>query len=309
MTKKQMTLILTISGVILGAGMILNAIHYTVNWVWFVLLASIVYLYIRYKITGPIQMFARKFNMMVDYDLDVEGALEMTIEQYENAPTNGIKQMLMIHLGMAYYYNAKYDESVKTFNQINLNKVNILYHVLIFAFSAYSAYEMGDTETFNISLDRINEVKNRVGKKYVNFASNYAEILHAIKNLEIDPESYREIVEKNFSHDDGYISTKLVYNYRMAHYHKIMNNIEEMDICLAKVIANGKNHHTAIQARKMFQNTVNVDDYVFPEPGTEVEDVETVEEPEQIAPIEDLESMEEIEVVEEVETEEDKTEE
>jgi len=134
------------------------------------------------------------------------------------------------------------------------------------------------------------EVKNRVNKRYLSFASNYLDILTAMKNLEFDPEKYREVVEKNFSREDGYISTRLVYNYRLSLYYKTVGNIEEMDRCLAKVIANGKNHHTAVRAKLLFKGTCNVDDYVFSE-DKQPDEVEVVKEPKQI------EQMEEVEIV------------
>ena len=177
-----------------------------------------------------------------------------------------------------------------------------LYHVLIFAFTAYSAYEEGDLATFDLSINRMEEVKNRVHKKYLGFVASYLEILKAIKNLDEEPENYREVIERNFSKEDGYLSTTLVYNYRMAHYYKTVGNVEEMDKCLAIVIANGKNHHAAVQAGNMFKNTCNVEDFVYQDPSVKVEnvgDVEVVEDPLQI------ESLEEVEVVEEKEEKEE----
>ena len=44
-----------------------------------------------------------------------------------------------------------------------------------------------------------------------------------------------------------------------------------MDIELAKVLANGKSHFTAQEAEKMFQNSVEVDDYIFTEESLEQE--------------------------------------
>lgn len=295
MNKKQYRNTLIIFGGLAVVLIITNAIFaYIENWLWIFIVLTAGYMYIRYKLSAPLQMFATKFNMLVDYDLDVEAALKLAEEHYENAPTESVKSLFMIYLGMALYYNARYREAINTFNQINLSKVNHLYHVLIFAFSAYAAYEEGDTETFSISLDRMEQVKNRINKKYFSFVNSYIEILTAMKNLENDPENYREVIERNFSREDGYISTKLVYNYRMAHYYKTINDTEKMDECLAKVIANGKEHHTAVRAKEMFQNTCKVEDFVFPEPGSEpIEDVEVVEEPKQIDTLDEVEIVEE----------------
>lgn len=293
MNRKQYLITLISFGVVSVALIVTNSFFEYLSWFIVVLIISAGYFYIRYKITGPLQMFATRFNMMVDYDLDVEGALKMAKENFDNAPTNAVKSLFMIYLGMAYYYNTRYRDAINTFNQIDLNKVNPLYHVLIFAFSAYAAYEEGDDEIFNLSLGRMEEVKNRINKRYLAFASNYYDILSAMKNLELDPENYREVIERNFSREDGYISTRLVYNYRMALYYKTVGNTDEMDKCLAKVIANGKNHHTAIQAKTLFQNTCNVEDFVFDNPSGKVSDVEIVEEPKQ------LEHLEEVEIVEE----------
>jgi tetratricopeptide (TPR) repeat protein len=232
--------------------------------------------------------------MLVDYDLDVEAALELAKKQYEDAPTKSIEALIQIYYAMALYYNSQYSEAIKMFNQVDLNKVNIVYHALIFAFTGYSAFELDDRETLDLCVQRLGELTSRVNRKYVNFVIGYQEVLNAIKNLEVDPETYFEVIQRNFSREDGYVSTKLIYNYRLAHYYRVTNNTEEMDICLAKVIANGKNHHTAVAAKKLFKNTVNVEDYVFPEPGSEPQEVEVVEEPMQI------ETLEEVEVVEEV---------
>lgn len=300
MNKKQYKITLGTLGVISLGMIISNYIWLYLDWFFVFIVISLFYIYIRYKLSGPLQTFSNKFNMMVDYDLDVEGALKMVQERVENAPTEGIKALYQLYLGMALYYNGKYRESMNAFNVINLTKVNQLYHVLIYAFTAYAAYEEGDTETFDLSLNRLTEMKPRVNKKYFAFVINYEDILKAIKNIDFDPEQYREVMEKSFGRNDGYISTKLIYNYRMAYYYKAIHNPEEMDICLAKVIANGKNHHTAIQARKLFQNTCKIEDYIFPEPGEEPEEVEVVEEPLQI------DALEEVEVVEETKDTEDK---
>lgn len=262
---------------------------------WIFIAMTVAILILRSRITAPLQQFSNKFNMLVDYDLDVEAALELAQEQLKKCPSVQVEELVRIYLGMAYYYNARYDDAIKTFNQIKLNKVNSVYHVLVFAFTAYAAYEQGDKETFDTTLGRMEEVKNKINKKYISFASSYLEILRAIQNIEVNPEGYKEVIEKNFSREDGYISTRLVYNYRLAWYYKVVGNKEEMDICLAKVIANGKNHHTAQRAKEMFEGSVSVEDYVFADPYTEesIEDVEVVEEPLQIDQIEEVEVVEE----------------
>lgn len=298
MNKKQYRIALIIFGILSAALVAAKLIleDQFIDWLWIFLIVTFVYMYIRYKVTNPLRAFATKFNMLVDYDLDVEGALKLTKDLHDNAPTESVQQLVQIYLGMAYYYNAKYDEAVKTLNSINLRKVNQIYHILIFAFTAYAAYEIDDFETVDMTIERMENARTRINKRYLSFANGYIEILKAMRNIEIKSEEYREIIERNFSREDGYISTKLVYNYRMAKYFEAVNNDAEKEVCLAIVIANGKNHHTAIQAKKMFKGTVNVEDYVFPEPGTEPEEVEVVEEPIQI------DQLEEIEVVETSET-------
>lgn len=296
MNKKKYKITLILFALVAVALIVTDAIWAYVDFLYIFIGISVVYIYIRYKVTTPLQQFSTKFNMLVDYDLDVEGALKMVQDQLQKAPTDQVEQLVLIYLGMGYYYNSMYDEAIKTFNQIKLNKVNQVYHILIYAFTAYAAYEMGDMETFNIALERMESAKQRINKKYFAFASSYMEILTAMKNLEVNPEGYREVIERNFSREDGYISTKLVYNYRMALYYKTVGNIEEMDKCFARVIANGKNHHTAIRSRSMFKGSVNVEDYVFGESDSNLQDVEVVEEPLQI------DQMEEIEVIDESES-------
>ncbi len=284
MNKKQYRMTLIIFGIISIALVVTRVFYEYVDWFVIFIVLSIFYMFVRYKISSPIQAFAKKFNMLVDYDLDVEEALRLAEDYFENSPTETLRSLVQIYVGMALYYNARYRDAINTFNQINLPKVNNLYHVLIFAFTGYAAYEEGDLETLDLCINRIEDIKNRVNKKYIAFALSYQEILKVIRNLDIDPEKYREVIEKNFSREDGYISTKLIYNYRIALYYKTVNDVEEMDKCLAKVIANGKNHHTVISAKKIFQNTCSVEDYVFPAQGTEteIEEVEIVEEPKQL---------------------------
>lgn len=300
MNKKQYLTTLIVFGVFSAALIASNAFLEYLQWVWIVLIISVGYFFIRYRISQPLQLFSNKFNMLVDYDLDVEGALKLVQEYYDNAPNLQVKSLFMIYLGMANYYNGNYREAINTFNQINLKKVNQIYHILIFAFTAYSAYEENDTEAFDIAMDRLEQAKLKVNRKYFSFVSSYIEILTAMKTLESDPENYKEVIERNFSREDGYVSTRLVYNYRMGLYYKTIGDEKEMDICFATVIANGKNHHTALQSKKYFKGTCNVSDYVFPDPADEPLDVDVVEEPKQIEQLEEVEVVQEEVVQEEV---------
>jgi len=264
-------------------------------------------MYLRYRISSPMQMFSTKFNMMVDYDLEVKKAKEMAQQGVDNAPTEGIKSLYMVYLGMAKYYCGEYRDAINTLNQIDVRKLNSAYHVLINAFAAYAAYEEGDTEAFNIALEKLRSAGERVSRRYVGFAAGYLEIIEAIKNLDNDPEKYKEVIERHFSREDGYISTKLIYNYRMAYYYKAVNNFEEMDKCLARVIANGKEHHTALQAKKLFTGTCKVEDYVFPDPAEVKETDEPllteVDKGDQIDDIDEIEVIKEIEDIQEEEGE------
>lgn len=295
MNKKQYKTFLIIFGIITAGLIAVNAIYIYVDWIVIFIIVSAFYVYIRFRISSPLQKFANKFNMLVDYDLDVEEALRLAEIQLENAPTKGTEALVQIYVGMALYYNGRYRDTINILNKVNFPKVNKLYHVLVYAFIGYAAYEVGDLETLENCISTIDGLKNQVNRKYTAFVASYYEILVVIKNINDDPERYKEIIERNFSREDGYISTKLIYNYRMAHYYKTVNDVENMDICLAKVIANGKNHHTAISARKLFKNTCKIEDYVFPEPGTEIEteNQEVILEPKQI------ETLEEVEIVDE----------
>jgi hypothetical protein len=94
-------------------------------------------------------------------------------------------------------------------------------------------------------------------------------------------------VEKHFSRNDGYITTQLVYQYRLALYYEKIGDDLERDKCLAFVIANGKEHHTAKSARMKFKGLVNVDEFVIKESTEEIQpstqndplEIETTEEP------------------------------
>lgn len=293
MNKKQYRTTLIIFMSVAIAVIVTDVIWNYVDLLWVFIGVSLGYMYIRYKVTGPLQQFSTKFNMLIDYDLDVEEALRMTKELEENAPTEQVKQLLKIYLGMAYYYNGNYDDAIKTFNLINFRKVNQVYHILIFAFTAYSAYEINDQDTFKNAIDRMENAKTKISRKYFSFAANYLEILHAIDELPENPEQYKEVIERNFSREDGYLSTKLVYNYRMAIYYKTIGEEEEMNKCFARVIANGKEHHTAKRSREMFTGKFDVEEYKFPDPTLEPEEVEVAEEPLQIDQLEETETAQE----------------
>ncbi|MDY0023796.1 MAG: hypothetical protein RBR66_02595 [Candidatus Izemoplasmatales bacterium] len=300
MNKKQYLITIIAIVIVDVAALVLTILGY-IDWLWLVVVTSIGYLFIKYKVHGPLQVFSTKFNMMVDYDLEVHDAVKLCEERVAEAPTASIKNLYMVYLGMANYYAGQYEESIKTFNQIELKKLNNIYHVLILSFTAYAAYESDDMETFNLSIERIKNLQSSINRKYLGFVGSYIQVLEAMRDLEDNPEHYKEVIESQFSKNDGYISTKLTYNYRMAQYYRVTGNELEMDICLAKVIANGKEHHTAIQAQKMFKNNVKIEDYIFVE-GEEAEDVEVVEDQQLIGTEEtDVENIEEVEVVEEKE--------
>jgi hypothetical protein len=299
MNRKQY-LVTLVTILVLGVTLIItNLFLEYIEWIWVVVIMMIAYLYLKYKLSGPLQMFSNKFNMLVDYDLDLDNARNLCIEKVENAPTRNIKALFMVYQGMAEYYSGDYDQAIRTFNQIELNKLNSVYHVLIFSFTAYSAYELEDREKFDLSIERIKNIQNTVHRKFIPYVSSYIQVLEAMKNLEINPEHYREVIENQFSRNDGYIATKLTYNYRMARYYQVIHDEENMDICLAKVIANGKEHHTALQAKKLFKNTVNIEDYVFPEDLNE-EKADNYSEQDLITENKnDIEEIEDIERVEE----------
>jgi len=301
MNKKEY-LITLIAILVIDIALIVTRIFYEyLNWTWIFVIIAAGYLYLRYKISGPLQVFSNKFNMLVDYDLDVQGAKELCKSRLEEAPTKTTRTLYSVYLGMATYYCGEYEDAIKVFNQIELKKLNPAYHVLIFAFTAYAAYELEDYETFNLSIERIRNIQNTVNRRFLGFVSSYIQVLEAMQNLEDNPEHYREVIENQFSRNDGYISTKLTYNYRMAHYFSVINDEIEMDKCLARVIANGKEHHTALQAKKMFKNNVNIEDYVFAEEEP-LEDIENVEDQQLLThEVDEVESIEEVETIDEME--------
>lgn len=274
MNRKTYIASLIILGVGTVALFITNYFFAYMEMLYIPLIVMLGYIIIKYKVTGPLQSFSTKFSMLVDYDLDVEQAVELCKKGYENAPTKNIQALYQLYYGMGLYYAGRYDEAIKMLNTIDLRKLQSIYHILIFAFVCYCCTETKDWETFRYTLDRIKATKPKVGARYQSFAENYVEILEAVQNVENDPEHYREIVEKHFKREDGFISTKLVYNYRLAFYHKAVGNDLEADKCLAFVIANGKDHHTALRAKEMFKNLVNVEDFVYvvPNPAEPVQE-------------------------------------
>lgn len=263
MNRKQFIRSIIVLSAISIILIITNAIfNYNPSWLLVMIVPLLGYLYIKYRVDGGVQYFSTRFNMLLDYDLDVAQALQLAKDGLESAPTEGLKAMYRMYVGMAYYYNGDYDESIKTFNLIDLNKISVVFHTLIFTFTAYCAFEIGDTETFDQALDRLKNIKTRVPAKYGAFVENYEEILEAIKNMDVSIDHYKEVIDKHFSQDNGYISRKLNYNYRLAYYFKAIGDIESMDKCLAFVIANGKEQHLVKRAKTMFQNTVKIEDYV-----------------------------------------------
>lgn len=299
--KYIITLVLVI--VVMSAFVVVNTIlpkEKQIDWLWIILIGSAGYLYLKYRVSGPLQMFATKFTMLVDYDINVSEAERMAYEGMVNAPTKNVGELYRVYYGMSLYYSGKYEEAIKTFNTIELKRLNVLYHILVFAFTCYSAFELGDEETFNMSIDRIKNSKQRVPAKYISFVSSYEEILEAMQNIDTSLDNYKDVIDRHFSRNDGYITTKLIYNYRLALYYEKMGDDLERDKCLAFVIANGKEHHTALGAIRKFKGLVNVEDYIIKEEDP-LENVQTVE------PLEQIESIETIEDTDD-ETDEEKEE-
>lgn len=261
--KKQYTITMIVFAVIVAAAAIGSLGFQWFDSLYVLIAATAGYLYVKYRISSPLQLFSTKFNLLVDYDLDVEGALQMCKEHLEHAPTKGVEELYRWYYGMAQYYSGNYEEAVRTLNQVELKRMNAIYQVMIFVFIAYAAYEIEDMETFRLQIERIEGSKARIPAKYQTFVDNYLEILNALANRDQSLDSYKATIEKHFSREDGYISTKLIFNYRMAAYFEALGDTVEKDKCLAFVIANGKNHHTALQAKKRFTDSVNIEDFVF----------------------------------------------
>ncbi|MGE4571272.1 MAG: tol-pal system YbgF family protein [Candidatus Izemoplasmatales bacterium] len=287
MNKKEFYATIIIYAVLAFALMVTNYFLEYMDWLLAFAIILVGYMYFRYKLTSPMQKFVNKFNMLMDYDLDIESAIEMALNHVENAPTKSLKGIFLLHLGMAYYNNGEYDKAIQTFNQIELQRMNTVYHVLIFAHQAYAYNELGNQEGFDLALERINNVKPKIHKKFYAYATSYERLLTAIKNIEEDPEEYKNVIEAHLSQHNGYISQRLIYHYRMAHYYKVIGDTHEMDIHLAKVLANGKSHFTAKEAQSMFKNSVNIEDYVFTEDDFNEQEPVQEENLDQIQDIED----------------------
>lgn len=293
--RKQFIITLVVMGVvIIGAGVAIYILEQ--DWLYLLIVMMLAYLFLKYKLTAPLQHFSTKFNLLVDYDLDLEEALRMAKAYYENAPTNGLKAIYRWYLGMVLYYSGNYEEAIRTLNQVDLRRMNPIYQVLIFVFEAYSAYELEDREQFDLFISRIEAIRPRIPMKYQNFVNSYLEILNAMKNKEQLSDQFKEVVEKHFNRNDGYISTKLIYHYRMAEYFEVIHDELEMDKHLAFVIANGKNHHLAFLAKRKFKGLVNVDDFIY-DPTKQEEEIL----PTEVEPIQQIDhsQLEEVEIVEE----------
>jgi len=261
---KYLVTIIVLAAVSVGVS-VTNAIFAYVDWIWIVLIILTGWTILRTRVLAPLQVFGTKFTMLVDYDLEIAEACRLAKEGADNAPTEKVKAIYQMYYGMGLYYAGDYETAIRTFNLIDLRRLEAVYHVLIVAFICYSAFEEGNLEAFRDALERLRGIRSAIGPKYQNFAANYIEILEAIAGLENDPEHYREIMDKHFSRDDGYISTRLIHHYRLALYDRQVGNLADMDRNLAFVIANGKSHHTVKQAEKLFTGSVNVSDFVLPD--------------------------------------------
>ncbi len=270
--RKKYILALALLGIASVTAAIVNAIYGKQEyWLWILLVVMTLWTVLRTRVYAPLQVFGTKFTMLVDYDLDIEEACRLAKLGADNAPTARVKEIYGMYYAMGLYYKGDYEAAVRTFNQIDMKKLDGVYHVLIVAFIAYSEFELGNPEAFEEAVERLRGIKTAIPVKYQNYAANYLEILEAMGKLSADPEAYRATMEKHFSREDGYISTRLIHHYRLALYHKEVGNVGEMDKLLAFVIANGKAHHTALQAKKMFQGTVNIEDYVVRDTLEEVQ--------------------------------------
>mgnify|MGYP001008462436 CR=1 FL=1 len=295
MNRKEY-LITLITVIVLSVALaVTNAIwNYIENWLYLIIIYMVAYMYLRYRLSSPLQMFSTKFNMLVDYDLEIEEAEQFAQKAFDNAPTRNIKSLYAMYLGMAKYYNGKYEEAIKEMHLIDLKRLNPVYHILVFAFSAYAAFELGDDEEFSTNLERIKSAEPRLTARYKAFVASYIHLLSAMQNVDTDLEGYKAAIETHFGKHDGYISTKLIYNYRMALYHEKAGDTLEADKCLAFVIANGKNHHMVQRSRERFRDLVNVEDYVY--------DYEAEQAKLQQNKLETSETVENISDIEEVET-------
>lgn len=271
MNRKTYLAILILLGVASVAVAVTNAIYAYVDWLWILLGVLTAWTILRARVLAPLQTFGTRFTLLVDYDLAIDEAVRLAREGASHAPTAKTQAIYQMYLGMALYYSGDYEGAIRTFNLIDLRRLEAVYHVLIVAFIAYSAYESDDREGFTAAIERLKTIRGNVGPRYTQFAENYIEILEALAVLESDPERYREVVDKHFSRDDGYISTKLIHHYRLARYFRQIGDLAEMDKQLAFVIANGGAHHTVKQAQRYFTGTVDVADYVVHDQAETVE--------------------------------------
>ncbi len=272
MNKKNYKIYLIVIGLLLAGFVAIQLIYDKPGWIWVFLASGAAYLFIKIKINAPIQSFANKFNMLVDYDLKISEAIDMAKEHAEEAPTKNLEALYQVYLGMGQYYKGNYTEAIKTFNLIDLNRLNVVYHILIFAHICYASFELGDWDTLDSTIERMHNLEPRVSKRYKGILFGYLEVLESTRDMEEDPETYKEIIEKHFQNNDGYIATKLNYHYRMALYYKVKNFTQEMDEHLAFVIANGGEHHSKKQALKLFQDSVDPDDYIYDPESDENDD-------------------------------------
>ncbi|HAQ56858.1 MAG TPA: hypothetical protein DCR44_05620 [Acholeplasmatales bacterium] len=280
LNRKRYIIVLVVLGVASVSAAVINAIYGKQEyWLWILLVVMTVWTVLRTRVYAPLQVFGTKFTMLVDYDLDIEEACRLAKLGADNAPTARVKEIYGMYYAMSLYYKGDYEAAVRAFNQIDMKKLDGVYHILIVAFIAYSEFELGNADAFDAAVERLHGIKTGIPAKYQNYAANYLEILEAMGKLSDDPEAYRAMMEKHFSRDDGYISTRLIHNYRIALYYKEIGDVAEMDKQLAFVIANGKDHHTALQAQKLFQGTVNVEDYVIRD---SIEEVQPADETAQI---------------------------
>ncbi|MDP3130444.1 MAG: hypothetical protein Q8N15_03795 [Bacillota bacterium] len=280
LNRKRYIIVLVVLGVASVSAAVINAVYGKQEyWLWILLVVMTVWTVLRTRVYAPLQVFGTKFTMLVDYDLDIEEACRLAKLGADNAPTARVKEIYGMYYAMSLYYKGDYEAAVRAFNQIDMKKLDGVYHILIVAFIAYSEFELGNADAFDAAVERLHGIKTGIPAKYQNYAANYLEILEAMGKLSDDPEAYRAMMEKHFSRDDGYISTRLIHNYRIALYYKEIGDVAEMDKQLAFVIANGKDHHTALQAKKLFQGTVNVEDYVIRD---SIEEVQPADETAQI---------------------------
>jgi len=286
--KKRDFYITIIVYAVLSTALIVSKLvwEYNLDWLMIFIIVFGGYLYVRYRLTAPIQRFNTKFNMLVDYDLDMDAAIDLCLEHIKEAPLSRMKTIYEVHLGIAYYSNGEFERALAVFNDLDLGKLHSVYHVLVFVHQAYIYDHLGQKENFEAVLERLKNVKSSIQRRYIGYANASERLLSAIGNINEDPEEYKQVIEVNLGQPNGFVSQRLIYHYRLAKYYEVLGQENEMEIELAKVLANGKSHYTAKEAHKLFKNTVNVDDYVFTEEefyASPLEpEAEVVDEPEQI---------------------------